>query len=308
MHKATWGNAVNPRPVLFECEGERLVGMLHPGASPLGLVVVVGGPQYRVGSHRHFVQLAQVAVAQGHPVLRFDARGMGDSTGGLRDFRQISSDIRAAIDALCQAQAHVRRVVLWGLCDGASAAMMYLHDRPDERVAGLCLLNPWVRSDTSLARTHVRHYYLRRLTDADFWRKLMRGDVARGAWAEFWSKWRAARRLPAADVGSGNHCAHSFQERMRLGWEGFGGSSLLVLSGNDYTAAEFLEHTRDRADWQALLARPSVRRMDLPAADHTLSARTDGAALEVAMLQWLSTMDVARAASGPRTSSTAAVA
>ena len=45
------------RALTFDCCGERLVGVLaEPAAfSKLGLVLVVGGPQYRVGSHRQFV-------------------------------------------------------------------------------------------------------------------------------------------------------------------------------------------------------------------------------------------------------------
>ena len=32
----------------------------------------------------------------------------------------------------------------------------------DPRVAGLALLNPWVRSDAGLARARVKHYYRQR--------------------------------------------------------------------------------------------------------------------------------------------------
>ena len=37
-----------------------------------GVVIVVGGAQYRVGSHRQFVQMARLLAAAGYPVLRFD--------------------------------------------------------------------------------------------------------------------------------------------------------------------------------------------------------------------------------------------
>ena len=47
----------------------------------VGVVIVVGGAQYRVGSHRQFVGLARHLAAHGHPVLRFDFPGMGDSPG-----------------------------------------------------------------------------------------------------------------------------------------------------------------------------------------------------------------------------------
>ena len=62
------------RPVQFSCGTDRLLGILHPGApdSERGVLVVVGGPQYRVGSHRQFVLLARALAAAGIPVLRFD--------------------------------------------------------------------------------------------------------------------------------------------------------------------------------------------------------------------------------------------
>ncbi|MEO6566032.1 MAG: alpha/beta fold hydrolase, partial [Casimicrobiaceae bacterium] len=81
-------------------------------------MIVVGGPQYRVGSHRQFALLARALARVGIPALRFDYRGMGDSEGDRRSFDEIDADIAAAIDTLCR-EAHLARVVLWGLCDGA---------------------------------------------------------------------------------------------------------------------------------------------------------------------------------------------
>ena len=68
--------------LLFNCAGETLVGVLaRPPSSQLqgslGVVIIVGGPQYRAGSHRQFVSLARALAAAGHAVLRFDYRGMG---------------------------------------------------------------------------------------------------------------------------------------------------------------------------------------------------------------------------------------
>ncbi|MCK7493609.1 MAG: hydrolase 1, exosortase A system-associated [Comamonadaceae bacterium] len=174
--------------------------MLHHGAAgapasagATGVVVVVGGPQVRAGGHRQFVHLARTLAAAGHPVLRFDVRGMGDSSGALRGFEQITPDIGAAVDALLQRAPGVRRVVLWGLCDGASAALLYLHERRDPRVRGVCLLNPWVRSEASLARTHVKHYYTRRLREA----RVLAEAAARRRRLEVAGR-TVAQRLPCA--------------------------------------------------------------------------------------------------------------
>jgi hypothetical protein len=52
---------VSEEPLLFRCENARLVGILHRPAEQRtrGVLLVVGGPQYRVGSHRQFVLLAR---------------------------------------------------------------------------------------------------------------------------------------------------------------------------------------------------------------------------------------------------------
>ena len=79
---------VSETALVFDCVGETLVGVLTTD-SPLaetGVVLVVGGPQYRAGSHRYFVQLARALAGAGFPTLRFDCRGMGDSSGGPQHF------------------------------------------------------------------------------------------------------------------------------------------------------------------------------------------------------------------------------
>jgi exosortase A-associated hydrolase 1 len=279
------GTGLQERALLLPCEGERLLAVLtlptdHTPRQTSGVLVVVGGPQYRAGSHRQFVQLARALAGKGFPVLRFDARGMGDSTGALHDFLHQSPDIGAAIDALCRTTG-VERVLLWGLCDGASAALLYLHERADPRVAGLCLLNPWVRSAQSLARTHVRHYYRQRLMEPAFWRKLVRGGVALKAARDLLGNLRAARG------GRGSTTASlSFQDRMAAAWRAFAGPIQLVLSGNDLTAREFVEFTRQSPAWQGLATDSNVTQLEMPDADHTFSGPGHKEALEQAVLQW----------------------
>lgn len=271
-HPLPWAE----RPLLMACEGERLLGILHPAAGDTGVVFVVGGPQYRAGSHRHFVKLARTMAAAGHPVLRFDVRGMGDSSGPLHGFDQLSPDIGVAIDTLIAQQPQVHRVVLWGLCDGASAALLYLHDRPDARVAGLCLLNPWVRSTQSLARTQVKHYYRQRLMQRDFWAKLVSGRVAISALRDLRralrQAWGTDGAVPITPSPPGNSAPPAtFQARMAAAWMGYSGRIVLVLSGNDYTAKEFLELTSSSPEWSSAFMANTPDRIDIEDADHTFS-------------------------------------
>ncbi|MCC8999300.1 MAG: hydrolase 1, exosortase A system-associated, partial [Candidatus Contendobacter sp.] len=133
-------------PLIFECEGAHLLGVLHSGTlgATRGVLIVVGGPQYRVGSHRQFVLLARDLAQAGVPALRFDYRGMGDAEGEFAGFERIDADIAAAVDVFFTQVPGLQDVVIWGLCDAASAALFYAW--LDPRIAGLVLLNPWLRT------------------------------------------------------------------------------------------------------------------------------------------------------------------
>ncbi|MFO1398782.1 MAG: hydrolase 1, exosortase A system-associated [Burkholderiales bacterium] len=270
-------------PLVFACAGESLVGMAAVPERPhaRGVVIVVGGPQYRAGSHRQFVQLARALAGAGFAVLRFDYRGMGDSDGDARTFEAIDADIDAAIGALCTTCPQVREVVLLGLCDAASAALLYVV-RADPRVGGLVLLNPEVRDDQAAARVVVQHYYGRRIASADFWRKILRGqvDVVRAAREAATAAVRAlARRDAAADL--------PYQVRMARSLRAFGGRVLVVLSGDDFTARIFTQHARDADEWKGLLAGAAVCTRDVAGADHTFSQRAPREALQRLIVDWL---------------------
>jgi exosortase A-associated hydrolase 1 len=285
--------------VTFDCGGEPLIGILSRGASDLdtAVVVVVGGPQYRAGSHRQFVLLARRLAAAGHAVLRFDYRGMGDSGGPRLDFTQVGDDIAAAVAALRRFVPGVQHVVLWGLCDGASAALLHCAQASDGSIAGLCLLNPWVRSEASLARTHVKHYYLDRLKQREFWTKLLTGKLARGTLAEL------AHKLALAFTGSTRPSSQEpkapFQNVMADAWKRFDGPILLLLSAEDYTAKEFLECCAGDPAWRGALQRPSLERHDLPGADHTVSDADSRARMEALTLSWLQNAVAARGSHSP---------
>lgn len=285
--------AVQEHCLHFACEGQPLLGLLsEPGAGQVvadtGVLIVVGGPQYRAGAHRQFTLLARVLAAAGYPVLRFDVRGMGDSPGAQRSFEALHEDVHAAVAALLHARTGLRRVVLWGLCDGASAALLALQARPAPAVAGLVLLNPWVRSAASLAQAQVKHYYRQRLLQADFWRKLLRGGVAGKALKDLWQNLRTARQGRKAAAGSAAATAPAgFQQRMAQAWQGFAGPVLLLLSEHDTTAQEFSEYVQGCSRWQAALRQRPPQRVALAGADHTCSSPEAQAAAEQATLAWL---------------------
>lgn len=272
--------------VLFHCEGESLVGVLSlPNAlteGMTGVLVVVGGPQYRVGSHRQFVLLARYLAQNGVPCLRFDYRGMGDSTGEQRDFEQVGADIRAAIEVFFANAPGLGRVVLWGLCDGASAISMTLAEG-DRRVAGAVLLNPWVRTEAGEAQTILKHYYLRRLLDPSFWSNFFSGRInIRLAFRGVKDVASRAGRRPGS---RGNGIA--VPQRMLAGLAKAPLPLCICLSGRDYVAKEFDGLVRHDPGWRALTARVDTSILRFADADHTFSETAARLEVEQATLYWL---------------------
>jgi exosortase A-associated hydrolase 1 len=272
--------------ISFECEGDQLYGVLHVPDKllPRGLLIVVGGPQYRVGSHRQFVLLARAASKKGIPALRFDHRGIGDSDGELRGFEDINSDIRSAIDTFFEHLQDLKEVVIWGLCDAASAALMYGYR--DGRVVGQVLLNPWVRTEEGLAKAFLRHYYIANLKQLKFWMSVLKGelDLSKAACSFLQNVLTASglkgqQKLRNESVPTEIEATKvtnntpPFPIRMARGLTVFQGRVLIILSGEDLTASEFKDMVAASKQWQRLLKRPNVSVRELNEANHTFSRR-----------------------------------
>jgi exosortase A-associated hydrolase 1 len=257
--------------ILFECAGEELCGILHSPSDPIetGVLLVVGGPQYRVGSHRQFVLLARSLCVAGIPVMRFDYRGMGDSCGPVRGFEQIGDDIASTLDVFFERQPRLRSVVLWGLCDAATANAFHATTTLDGRIIGQVALNPWVRTVAGEAEAFVKHYYQARLLSPDFWRKLM--GMRLNIWSasrDFLVKLRKSRGRGETDPYIG---PNSLPERLFRAQTAFTGKTLLILSGQDLTAKEYEARVAERAAWRTWLNSEKVEVRRLEPADHTFS-------------------------------------
>ncbi len=286
-------------PFTFRCADDELAGIVSLSERPSdvpAVLIVVGGPQYRSGSHRQFTLLARDLAGRGIPAMRFDYRGMGDSQGALRTFEAIGDDIRAAIDALVERVPTVRRVVLWGLCDAASAVLFYAWR--DARVAGVALLNPWVYTPEGDARTRLRHYYGRRLLSLDLWKRMLTGnaDVA-GSVASLWTTVTAAvagrartAAGPAPTDASVPDRRPPLPDRMADALGRLDVPVLLVLSGNDLVARQFTACVAASRRWQRLLASPRVTRREMPDATHTFSTRAWRDEIAAWTAEWCATL------------------
>jgi hypothetical protein len=78
-----------------------------------------------------------------------------------------------------------------------------------------------------------------------------------------------------------------YTQRMYLGLELFTGQVLFVISGNDLTAAEFLDLSSGSRRWRKLMNRPKVQRHDIAEANHTFSRSEWRNEVERCTWEWL---------------------
>ena len=160
----------------LECEGEVLGATLDSASGGTGMLIVTGGSQTRIGSHRLFERLAESLAARGFPCLRFDRRGVGDSEGEDPGWRDSRADILAAIAGF-RSESSLDAIVGFGLCDGASA--LALHGG-SLGLDGLILVNPWlVEAEAGEPpAAAVKDHYRKQLTSLAGWKKLLSGSVS----------------------------------------------------------------------------------------------------------------------------------
>lgn len=173
------------RQLSFSCAGVTLAATLDDASGSTGLLIVSGGNEIRSGAHRGMAMLAQRVAAAGHPVFRFDRRGIGDSEGENGGFESSGPDIAAAIAAFRDAAPRVSRIVALGNCDAASALLLH---RP-LALDALILANPWTYDDAPEEggeepalppASAIRARYLSRLKDPKSLFRLLKGEIDLG--------------------------------------------------------------------------------------------------------------------------------
>lgn len=165
------------RLLSIDCGGDALGASLDEAAGATGLLMVTGGSQTRIGSHRMYERLATRLVGEGISCFRFDRRGVGDSDGEDPDWRDSGADIAAAAAAFRRECPPIERLIGFGLCDGASALAFH---GVEAGLAGLILLNPWLveASSGAPAPAAVKQHYRQRLTSLEGWKKILSGSIS----------------------------------------------------------------------------------------------------------------------------------
>ncbi len=229
----------------FGCGSLLLAATLDTAPGTAGLLIVSGGNEIRSGAFGGQADMASRIAGAGFPVFRFDRRGIGDSEGENRGFRNSAKDIAAALDAFRAMAPQISRVIAFGNCDAASALMLAGGAGCD----GLVLSNPWTieqdeaggASDDTPPPAAIRTRYLEKLKNPREIMRLLGGGVNLGKLGR-----GLARSFSPAPSPS------SLAQEMREGIAGFSGEIRILLAAADRTAQVF-EAAWDKGD-------PRIRR------------------------------------------------
>ena len=218
------------RHLAFTCEDDRLVGTLDEASGNSGLLIVTGGNEIRSGAFSGQAHLAARIAAAGHPVFRFDRRGVGDSEGDNLGFRESAPDIAAAMAAFRSAHLALERIVGFGNCDAASALMLAGGAGCD----ALVLANPWTfesDEETAMSPAAIRSRYAEKLRNPREVMRLVRGNVSPDKLLRGLKQ--SMRPAPPPST---------LLEAMRAGMASFGGDIHYLVAGRDRTGLAFAEN------------------------------------------------------------------
>jgi len=257
------------RLVSFACTGAELAGSLDAAEGEIGLLLVTGGSQTRVGSHRMYEGLAKLLAQQGYPCFRYDRRGVGDSGGEDPGFQSSAPDLAAAATAFRREHPALKRLFGFGLCDGATALALF---GKAAGLDGLILVNPWLVEAHADAPppAAIRAHYRRRLLSREGWKKMLSGAVD-------WRKLlKGIRSISAREEGS--PLARQTADALRAG----GLRAWLILAEADATAIAAEQELRAAA-FNGLIEGREVIKSD----SHTFARAGDEAALAAAVVRAL---------------------
>ncbi len=214
------------RLVTIPCAGETIAATFDPAEGDTALLIVSGGNELRIGAHRGMALLAASVAAAGFPVLRYDRRGIGDSSGTNGGFLSAAPDLSAAATWL-RAATGATRILGFGNCDAATTLALFHGQAGIDR---LLLANPWVVEPASdlPPPAAIRATYAERLRSGAEWRRLLTGRL---------NFRRLTRGL--VSIATAKHAPTGLTNRVAEAL-GAGTPVEILLASGDHTARAFL--------------------------------------------------------------------
>jgi hypothetical protein len=130
------------------------------------------------------------------------------------------------------------------------------------------LINPWVRTEATVAHARIKGYYGGRLLSRDFWARLARREV--DVKASIQGLWRGLKAMLES-----SHAVETESDlpgRVAQSLRGYEERVLLILSGADLTAKEFETAVLGSPAMTAWQRDPRVTLRRLGDANHTYSS------------------------------------
>lgn len=255
------------RLLTFDCEGAQLCASLDEADGTTGILMVTGGSQTRIGSHRLYERLSKILASKGFSSLRFDRRGVGDSSGEDPGYRGSAPDLAAAAAALRSERSELRHVVGIGLCDGGTALALF---GAETGIDGVIMINPWLVEAEADAPppAAIRRHYRERLLSLSGWKKLLSGSVSYRKLLRGVAK--AAKPIEGSELAA--EAAQALR-RARM-------PAALILASRDATAIAAAREVRART-FHGLIARSE----EIDTDSHTFAKPGDLEALATAILR-----------------------
>lgn len=244
------------------CAGETLATTFDSAEGSTALLIVSGGNEIRSGAHAGMAYLALRIAEQGFPVLRYDRRGIGESTGQNSGFLDSAADIAAAVKFLKHDQ-QVRKIVAFGNCDAATALALF---GPDAGIDGYILANPWVietgsaadADEPTISSAAIRSRYWDRIKNPRSVIDLLSGKI------DLKKLLKGLRQASRSEDNS------ALSLRLRDALSGLEEDTRILLAKRDTTARAFLA-AWNSADFELLRKKSAVTIETLDSASHSFA-------------------------------------
>lgn len=254
-------------------------------AATTGLLIINGGNEIRSGAHAGQARLSQALSAHGYNVMRFDRRGIGDSTGTNGGFLSSKEDIDAALKCFRAHCPDLQNIIAFGNCDAASALMLF---QSAIGFDGLILTNPWTTDEAQsddLAEPQsqlpsaaaIRQRYWQKIKDPSALLRLFTGKV------NFKKLAAGLNRARANNDSSTQLAAQMADEAVALAVP-----TAIILANQDRTAMDFAAAWKQDI-FKAARDNPHIRLHLCKTASHSFADPASFEMLKHHILQYLST-------------------